>query len=355
MAADTTAGANTTAGATAGAAAGADTKYPLHLELPWVEKYRPQKLGDVVGNTETIQALRRIAQDGNVPHLILSGTPGIGKTTAVLCLARELLGGDGRLLKEAVLELNASDDRGIDVVRNMIKTFAQKKVTLPHNRHKVVILDEADSITASAQQALRRTMEIYSNSTRFVFCCNQSSKIIEPLQSRCSILRFNRLRDEDVLLVLKRILHHEHVHTYTDDGLGALIFTCDGDMRQAVNNLQSVYYGFGLVSSDNVFKLVDMPNPLVVRRMLTDALRGHVDAALAVLRDLCGKGYSALDIVNVCFRVCKTIGGDGVDGGRQLEVLRRVGECQMRVVEGVGSYLQLSGMVVGVAGVEGSR
>lgn len=329
------------------------TKYPLNLELPWVEKYRPKYLSEVVGNTETINALRRIAKDGNLPHMILSGSPGIGKTTAVLCLARELLGDDPRLLKEAVLELNASDDRGIDVVRNMIKTFAQKKVTLPHNRHKIVILDEADSITPSAQQALRRTMEIYSNSTRFVFSCNQSNKIIEPLQSRCSILRFNRLRDEDILVVLKRILEREHIESYSDDGLGALIFTSDGDMRQAVNNLQSVYYGFGLINSENVFKIVDMPNPLVVHRMLTDALRGDVDAGLAVLKELWDKGYSAIDIVNVCFRVCKTITGDNVDGERQLELLRKVGECQMRVVEGVASYLQLSGMLVGVSRVGG--
>mgnify|MGYP003362640033 FL=1 len=149
--------------------------YPLDLELPWVEKYRPKYLRDIVGNDETIQALRRIAQDGNLPHLIISGMPGIGKTTSVLCLARELLGDDAKLLREGVLELNASDDRGIDIVRNMIKTFAQKKVNLPYNRHKIIILDEADSITPAAQQALRRTMEIYSSSTRFVFSCIQSN------------------------------------------------------------------------------------------------------------------------------------------------------------------------------------
>lgn len=115
-------------------------------------------------------------------HLVcVQGTPGIGKTTSILCLARALL---GPAYKEAVLELNASDDRGIDVVRNKIKTFAQKKVTLPPGKHKIIILDEADSMTGGAQQALRRTMEIYSNTTRFALACNQSSKIIEPIQSR---------------------------------------------------------------------------------------------------------------------------------------------------------------------------
>src|SRR6185436_2064894 len=131
-----------------------------------------------------------------MPHVIISGMPGIGKTTSVLCLARQLL---GDAYKEAVLELNASDERGIDVVRNRIKGFAQKKVTLPPGRHKLVILDEADSMTPGAQQALRRTMEIYSNTTRFAFACNQSNKIIEPIQSRCAIIRFTRLTDSQVL------------------------------------------------------------------------------------------------------------------------------------------------------------
>ncbi len=142
-----------------------------------MEKYRPVFLDDIVGNTETIERLKIIAKDGNMPHVIISGMPGIGKTTSVLCLARQLL---GDAYKEAVLELNASDERGIDVVRNRIKGFAQKKVTLPGGRQKIVILDEADSMTSGAQQALRRTMEIYSGTTRFAFACNQSNKIIEP-------------------------------------------------------------------------------------------------------------------------------------------------------------------------------
>lgn len=180
----------------------------LSLELPWVEKYRPHLLKDIVGNQETIARLQQIAQDGNMPHLIISGLPGIGKTTSVTCLAHELL---GKSYSQAVLELNASDDRGIDVVRNQIKQFAQKKTSLPPGRHKIVILDEADSMTAGAQQALRRTMELYSNTTRFAFACNQSNKIIEPLQSRCAILRYSKLQDDQVLKRLLEIIKAENV------------------------------------------------------------------------------------------------------------------------------------------------
>lgn len=322
-------------------------KYPLELELPWVEKYRPKYLKDVVGNKETINALIRIGKDGNLPNLILSGSPGIGKTTSILCLARELFGDDNKLLKEAVLELNASDDRGIEVVRNNIKTFAQKKVLLPYNRHKIIILDEADSITSSAQQALRRTMEIYSNSTRFIFSCNQSNKIIEPLQSRCSILRFNKLNDNDILIILNRILKNENIKSFTNDGLSSLIFTSDGDMRQAINNLQSVYYGFKLINSENVFKIVDIPNPLIINKMINECINNEIDKGLIILKELFNKGYSTIDIINICFRVSKTIKLN--DNEKQLKLIKKIGECQMRVIEGVSSYLQLSGMLVSLS------
>lgn len=317
-------------------------KYPLDLELPWVEKYRPQTLDDVVGNLGTVESLKRIAKEGNMPHLIITGLPGIGKTTSVHCLARELLGGDPRLLKEAVLELNASDDRGIETVRNSIKQFAQKKVVLPAGRHKIIILDEADSMTSGAQQALRRTMEIYSNSTRFVFACNMSNKIIEPLQSRCAILRFNKLADGDILKALQRVVKSEGVEA-TDDGLAALIFTAEGDMRQAINNLQSTHYGFGLVNGDNVYRIVDTPHPLEIARMLQVASSGDIDTSLVILGHLMESGFSPVDIVSVCFKVGK--GLSGVSEDRRLSLLREIGFVHMRVLEGVSSKLQLEGML----------
>ncbi|EAL85536.1 DNA replication factor C subunit Rfc4, putative [Aspergillus fumigatus A1163] len=308
---------------------------PPDYELPWVEKYRPIFLDDIVGNTETIERLKIIAKDGNMPHVIISGMPGIGKTTSILCLARQLL---GEAYKEAVLELNASDERGI----SRIKGFAQKKVTLPPGRHKIVILDEADSMTPGAQQALRRTMEIYSSTTRFAFACNQSNKIIEPIQSRCAILRYARLTDAQVVKRLKQICDAEKVE-HTEDGIAALVFSAEGDMRQAINNLQSTWSGFGLVSGDNVFRVVDSPHPIKVQAMIKACWEGKVDAALETLNELWDLGYSSHDIISTMFRVTKTI--PTLSEHSKLEFIREIGFTHMRILDGVQSLLQLSGCV----------
>lgn len=305
-----------------------------------VEKYRPIILDDIVGNTETIDRLKIIAKDGNLPHIIISGMPGIGKTTSVLCLARQLLG--PHAYKEAVLELNASDERGIDVVRNRIKTFAQKKVTLPPGRHKLVILDEADSMTGGAQQALRRTMEIYSGTTRFAFACNQSNKIIEPLQSRCAILRYARLTDGQVVKRLLQICEAEGVQ-YSEEGIAALVFSAEGDMRQAINNLQSTWTGSGFISGDSVFRVVDSPHPVKVQALLKAAQECRVDAALDILKELWDLGYSSHDIVSTMFKVTKSM--PGLPEHVKLEFVREIGFTHMRVLEGVQTFLQLSGCV----------
>ncbi|KAH8835459.1 P-loop containing nucleoside triphosphate hydrolase protein [Flagelloscypha sp. PMI_526] len=308
-------------------------------ELPWVEKYRPSNLDDVVGNEETIDRLKVIARDGNCPHIIISGLPGIGKTTSIHCLAHQLL---GDAYKEGVLELNASDERGIDVVRNKIKAFAQKKVTLPPGRHKIIILDEADSMTAGAQQALRRTMEIYSNTTRFALACNMSNKVIEPIQSRCAILRYAKLKDEEILQRLIEICDKEDVK-YSDDGLTALIFTAEGDMRQAINNLQSTHSGFGFVSGDSVFKVCDQPHPITVQAIVRACMNKNIDLAMEKLGELWGQGYSAVDVVVTLFRVVKTF--DEIPEFTKLEYIKEIGFTHMRILEGVGTLIQLGGLI----------
>jgi replication factor C subunit 2/4 len=216
------------------------------LNTPWIEKYRPTKLSEIVGNERIITNLQSIAKSGNLPNLILAGPPGTGKTTSVLALAHELLGEN---FKKAVIELNASDERGINVVRDKIKRFAQQKIPLPEGRHKIIILDEADSMTPSAQASMRVTISDYSNTTRFVLACNDSSKIIEAIQSRCTVLRFGKLSAENIKKRVKDVLENENAKCDAK-GLQAIIDTCNGDMRYALNNIQSCIVGFGEVNEE---------------------------------------------------------------------------------------------------------
>ncbi len=308
-------------------------------DSPWIERYRPQTLDEVVGNEETLVRLRAIGQEGNMPNLILSGPPGTGKTTSVHALARHLLGSS---YSAGVLELNASDARGIDVVRNKIKGFAMNKVTLPQGRHKIIILDEADSMTSAAQQALRRTMEIYSNTTRFALACNNSTKIIEPIQSRAAILRYTRLSDEQILLRLKQVCEMEEV-SYTDDGLEAIIFTAEGDLRNALNNLQATQSGFGHINQSNVFKVCDQPHPTTVKNIIDACLKGGTGEAVKEMTALWNTGYSSRDIIGTLFKVVKA--HLGIPEAMKLEYLREIGFAHMRIADGVSSKLQLLGLI----------
>mmetsp|Transcript_44364 Transcript_44364/g.53611 ORF Transcript_44364/g.53611 Transcript_44364/m.53611 type:complete len:349 (-) Transcript_44364:84-1130(-) len=307
-------------------------------DVPWVEKYRPRSLDEVVGNEDTVTRLRAVGEDGNMPNLILCGPPGTGKTTSVHALARQLL---GSCYSTGVLELNASDARGIDVVRNKIKSFAMNKVNLPPGRHKIIILDEADSMTSSAQQALRRTMEVFSNTTRFALACNLSTKIIEPIQSRAAILRYSRLSDSHVLSRLRHVCDAESVD-FTRRGLEAIIFTAEGDMRNALNNLQATVTGFGTVDEGNVFKVCDQPHPVTVKEILGFCVDGKCNEAVEIMRALWSTGYSCSDIIGTVFKVTKA---SDLDEAVKLEFLREIGFTHMRISDGSKTLLQLLGLV----------
>ena len=323
------------------AAAGGDGDGAVDNLVPWVEKYRPKTLDDLVGNVDAVARMKAMVAAGFMTNLIFSGPPGCGKTSAILVLARELL---GDRQKDAVLELNASDERGIDVVRNKIKMFAQKKVTLPPGRTKLVILDEADSMTTAAQQAMRRTMEIFSATTRFALACNTSDKIIEPIQSRCAIVRFARLEDEQILKRLMTVVEQEKV-TYVPKGLEAIVFTADGDMRQALNNLQSTHCGFGMVNEENVFKVCDQPHPNIIRDSFAFVLQGNIDDAYGRLKSLHDLGYSVFDIIGTMYRVCKNYDDNAMPEFVKLELIRIIGFTHLRFAEGCATPLQLAGCV----------
>jgi len=303
-----------------------------------VEKFRPREFEDIVGNEEAVSRLAQFARDGNMPNIILHGPPGCGKTTVILCMARKILGPN---MRDAVLELNASNERGLDVVRNKIKMFAQAKVTLEPGKQKLVILDEADAMTEAAQQALRRIIEIYSKTTRFAFACNIFDKIIEPIQSRCAVVRFNRLSDDQLRSKMLKICKQMEVE-YDDKGIDAIIYTAQGDMRQAINNLQSTHDGFGTITEVNVFKVCDEPPPVVIQTIIESCLKRSLSEAEKCLTHLYKLGYCTEDIVSSMFRVVKSY---QMPEYIKLEYLKQIGIAQIRIVQGVNSMLQMKGLI----------
>jgi len=316
-------------------------------DIPWIEKYRPRLVKDIVGNEAIVSRLAHFAQVGNCPNVILSGPPGCGKTTSILCMARQLL---GESMSKGVLELNASNDRGIDVVRNKIKEFATRKVSLNHDpasgkvQHKIIILDEADSMTDQAQQALRRIMEIYSKTTRFALACNDSSKIIEPIQSRCAMLRYERLSDAQILSRLYEIVGKEQIKKYDDSGMRTILFTCNGDMRQAINTLESTYQGFQNITEETVLKVVDEPHPMVVKRMIDAAASGKLIESLDQLKVLWSKGYATEDIIGQIQRIVRI--HTGMTEDMQLAFMDATALTHLRIATGCNqSMLQLSGLM----------
>ena len=218
------------------------------LNTPWIEKYRPIDVNSLVLDETVYLKLKKIINEKNMPNIIITGLPGIGKTTTILCLAKSLLGEN---FDECVLELNASDERGIKSVQDSIEYFCKKKIDSVNVKHKIVLLDEADNMTVKAQQAINNLMENYNTSTRFAFTCNNSCDIIEAIQSRCIILRYSRLKNEQVYNRLNKICTEEKLE-YTKEGLDTIVNISQGDLRKAINNLQITFNGYGKITSENV-------------------------------------------------------------------------------------------------------
>jgi len=304
----------------------------------WAEKYRPKVLSQLVNQKDIVERLASFVKARNVPHCIFAGPPGTGKTTAALCLAHDLY---GESYRETLMELNASDERGINVVRETVKTFARVR-TLGEIPFKILILDEADNMTGDAQQALRRTMERYTETCRFILIANYSGKIIEPIQSRCAPFRFMYLPREEQDIYLKRIAESEHV-TLLKDGLDAIYDVCGGDLRKAVNSLQAAASLGKPVSSETVYSVVGRANPADIHAMIKIAMDGNFIEARKRLREMIMKyGVAGSDIIKQIhielFRL-------EIPENWKVKLAEIVGEVDFRLVEGADEEVQLSALL----------
>lgn len=305
----------------------------------WVEKYRPMKLDDVFGQEETVERLKSYVRSRNLPHLLFTGPPGVGKTASAVSIARELF---GEFWGENFTELNASDERGIDIVRNKIKTFA-KTAPIGGASFKIIFLDEADALTNDAQSALRRTMEKYSGNCRFILSCNYSSKIIEPIQSRCAIYRFRSLTDDAIAKRVKFIADTEGL-TITEDGLKALVYVAGGDMRKAVNSLQAAAFIQKDIDEETVYKITATARPEDVLDLIQTALAGEFKNAREKLNALVfEQGLSADDVMNQIYRALFKI--DDLSDSEMIQLIDAVGEIDFRITEGANEKIQLEALI----------
>jgi replication factor C small subunit len=304
----------------------------------WTEKYRPKDFNEIVGQEEIVKRVKALTNSQNIPHLLFAGPAGTGKSSLSLIIVKELF---EKNWHENYLELNASDERGIDVIRQKVKDFARTKA-LGNVPFKIIFLDEADALTREAQQALRRTMENFTNTCRFILSCNYSSKIIDPIQSRCVVFRFRLLEKKDVEKIIKRIAEQEKLEI-AKEAMEALYEVSEGDCRRMINLLQATASVSPKITKDLIFMIVSAAKPSDIKVVLEYALSGDFLKAREKLLDVMLKeSISGQDIIKA---IQREIWNLQIEPEIKVKLTEKTGEAEFRIVEGSDEFIQLEALL----------
>jgi len=304
----------------------------------WSEKYRPKKFTEIKGQKYIVNRVKNFVEQENMPHLLFSGPAGVGKTTLALIIGEELFGDSW---KYNFLELNASDERGIDIIRNKVKNFARTK-SIKDVPFKIIYLDESDSLTKDAQHALRRTMENYSKTCRFILSCNYSSKIIDPIQSRCTVFRFKPLSEEEITEIIDTIGSGENLKI-RESTKKILYEITGGDARKVANILQSCSVLDKEITENIIYEIVSAAKPKEIKEVLQLSIEGSfVRARDLLLNTMTKHGLPGMEVIK---QIQKEIINLDVDNKKKMDMVERCGEIEFRMVEGSDEFIQLEALL----------
>lgn len=317
------------------------------MDIQWTDKYRPFNINDIYMDEIIHKKMNTIIKNLESPNMILCGPPGTGKTITIMNIIKELL---GKYIEEYVLNFDATDDRGIKNVQEKMTHFCKKKIEYnkddigKYANHKIVLLDEADGITNKSQKLICNLMENYDNNTRFIFTCNDSTKIIEGIQSRCIVIKYNKLSNKKIMNKLTKICELEKM-TYEEDGLKTLIEISNGDIRASINNLQIIYINYNHVNIDHVYKIFDIPHPLVIEKLFLMCYRKKYEDAFKILHKLILNGYSNSDISLSMINALKNMKNNEIKEETKIKYITEVGRTALNISRGIDNNIQLSGCI----------
>lgn len=307
------------------------------MTLPWILQFKPQKLDDIILNSIIKNKFNDLIKNKKLKNIILSGIHGCGKTLLVSCLAKSLY---GNKIDNGMLVINGSDERGIKIVDSTISNFCKKKSDIGKNKHKLILVDEADKISSKTHQLINTFMETYKHNTKFIFTCNNTTGIIEGIQSKCIQINMPKIPEEDTINKLIEICSIVKIK-YDSETLRSIYIICQGDLRKAINILQLVFVSYGEIINNNVYEIIDKPHPETMKELILTANNKDLTSCIKQINDLIKKGFSPSDIILGMFYTIRYFITNEMSEERKIKFLNSISQEAIVICRGISSDMQL--------------